>query len=51
MLKHSLMGHTVSMMNARGSSVSRAALTDDSDCCIIVRIHLDIHHVQGSNVR
>ena len=52
MIKQSSVGHTVSTMNAKGSSVSRAALTDDSDSCIIVRIHLDIHvhHVHGSNV-
>ena len=50
MLKQSSMGHTVSMMNAKGRSVSRAALTDDSDCCIIVRLHLEVHHVHESNV-
>ena len=50
-LKQSIMGHSVSMMkDTRGSRIVRGAPRYDTNTRTVVRIHLDIHHLHGSDV-
>ena len=50
-LKQSTMGHSVSMMNDTGGGRRvRAAPRYNTDTRTVVRIHLDIHHLHGSDV-